>query len=123
MPDDKTHREALQTTLPGLRKQALSLNLQAMQLETSFSLSPYLRNVLVSTQDWLRDDTSDPSPLLHVYRAAEIHRKRTKACLRPEANDRRANWRLDPALGGAVAAMPLHYRWQTVKRLLKDLSA
>ena len=95
-----------------------------MESDLKIGIGPHLHRVLLETQAWLRDGTQDVTVLMDAYREAEWNKKRRRSCLQETftGRERRGEWRLDPALGGTRAAVPLHYRWGKVQQLLKDLA-
>lgn len=121
---DTTYREDLIKASAELAPQALTLDVDAMESELKIGIRPHLRRVLLDTQAWLRDGTQDVTVLMDAYREAEWDKKRRRSCLQDTftGRERREEWRLDPALGGSRAAVPLHYRWGKVQQLLKDLA-
>jgi hypothetical protein len=121
---DTTYREDLIEASAELAPQALTLDVDAMESELKIGIRPQLRRVLLDTQAWLKGGKQDVTVLLDAYREAEWDKKRRRSCLQDTftGRERREEWRLDPALGGSRAAVPLHYRWGKVQQLLKDLA-
>jgi hypothetical protein len=84
-------------------------------------VSETLRTVLIETQRWVRERRSDPAPLLNCYTDAEVPRKtrRARLALTLDGRTKRAEWIGDEH----PAPAPLHYRWENVQQLLRDLGA
>ena len=82
-------------------------------------LPRHLWTVLRATQDWLGAQELDLGGLRAVYATAEQARKGLRARLPDNVagRQRRAEW--DPQL--QPLAVPLHYRWSNVRRLMNDL--
>ena len=121
---DTTYRDDLIRASAKLAPRALTLDVDAMESDLKMEIGPHLHRVLLETQAWLRDGTQDVTVLMDAYRDAEWNKKKRRSCLQENftGRERRGEWRLDPALGGSRAAVPLHYRWGKVQQLLKDLA-
>lgn len=117
------YRDELAAARPSPDLRALKMDIDAMESDLKLGLGTNLRRVLTETQTWLGDHKKEFTELIDAYRIAEWDRKKRKSCLQltNEGRTRRAEWRLDPALGSSTAVVPLHYRWGTVQRLLRDL--
>jgi hypothetical protein len=91
--------------------------LEDMRDKTEFS--PVVSVALRDTLDWVREGHTNPMRLESVYRDAEIHRKGRRARLARNqfGVDQRADWDNDHHPKGE----PLHYRWDRVQMLLRDL--
>lgn len=82
-------------------------------------LSTVVATALHDTLAWVRAGHTDPMRLEAVYRDAETSRKgrRARLALSQFGADQRADWDNEHHPLGA----PLHYRWDQVQMLLKDL--
>lgn len=116
--DSTVHRERLAELVDVEGEDARVLDLNALNKVVP-GLPNRLRDVLASTRTWLATGENDANPLYEVYEAAEWDRKGDRARLPRTVGgrDRRAEW--DP--GEHPVAERLHYRWQNVRQLLKDL--
>jgi hypothetical protein len=78
-----------------------------------------LITVMAATQDWLKVPGKSVLALWEPYSQAESARKGLRARLpdREAARKRRAEWIAEEH----PTAVPLHYRWSHVQRLLGDL--
>ena len=74
---------------------------------------------LAQTLQWIRDGQTDPMAIEPAYRRSEESRKRRRARLSrtQDGADLRFDWKAEEH----GTALPLHYRWHNVKRLLADL--
>jgi len=101
---------------------ARTLDLPALH-EQFPDLPGYLRHVLEETQRWLNSGSRDIHVLEDIYRDAEFHRKRMRARLGSALGParRRAEWNTPQA--PQPSAETLHYRWFSVRRLLRDLES
>ncbi|MES0175388.1 DUF6361 family protein [Mesorhizobium sp. M0006] len=100
----------------GRRAQTLDWNAFLIDME---NLPTLVSDALAQTLLWVLDGRADPMEIEPVYRRAEEWRKRRRARLSrtQDGADRRLEWNNEEH----GPAMPLHYRWQNVKRLLADL--
>ena len=116
--DIRTQRDHLRTLIEIYGDNARALDLKALENLVP-DLPSHLLNVLRATQDWLRVQQSDLSELRAVYANAEQARKGLRARLPDNVagRQRRAEW--DPQQ--QPLAVPLHYRWSNVRRLMTDL--
>lgn len=112
------HRDHLPETIASWGKKAASLNMDAFLADVG-NLPPPVKTVLVETYEWVKKGGQDPMQLLEPYARAERSRKqdRTRLSDNQFGVDRRLEWQA--AKHGK--AEPLHYRWNNVKRLLRDL--
>lgn len=113
------HREHLPQVMAMWGKKAAALNMELF-FEDVGHLPAAVRAVLVSTHEWVRRGEKDPMKLLEPYALAERSRKqdRTRLSNNQFGVDRRLEW--EASKHGK--AEPLHYRWNNVKRLLRDLT-
>jgi len=116
-----TQRNALPQVLERWRTQADRLDWAAFleDMHDKSEFSPVVSIALRDTLSWIRAGHSDPMRLEEVYRNAEISRKdrRARLSLTQFGVDQRADWDNDHHPIGA----PLHYRWDRVQMLLRDL--
>lgn len=114
-------REALPGVLERWRTRADQLDWTAFveDMRDKSEFSPVVSVALCDTLSWIRAGHSDPMRLEAVYRDAETHRKGRRARLsRTQFGvDQRADWDNDRHPRGE----PLHYRWDRVQMLLRDL--
>lgn len=112
------HRDQLPETVAEWGRQAASLDLTAFFQDVGPLPAP-VETVLTETLAWVRGGDQDPMRLLPPYAAAEWDRKHDRARLVDNqfGVDRRLEWQAH--LHGQ--ASPLHYRWNNVRRLLRDL--
>lgn len=113
------HRDHLPETVARWGRQAASLDLTAFFQDVGRLPAP-VESVLTETSAWVREGGKDPMRLLPPYAAAERSRKHDRARLVDNqfGVDRRLEWQAH--LHGQAA--PLHYRWNNVRRLLRDLA-
>jgi hypothetical protein len=117
-PMPERHRSFLEQVVEKHGREALKLDITAVNQDAPNPLPGRVLDVLSETQSWLRhgDNYID---LRALYERAEIRRKGRRARLAQTlaGRDRRAEWNSEeyPLAG------PLHYRWRNVKRLLGDL--
>lgn len=111
-------RKALPKVLKTWRHQAAALDWDAFEKDMGHLPAP-VSDALSQTLQWVKDGGTDPMAIEPAYRRAEESRKRRRARLSrtQDGADRRLEW--SEAEHGA--AMPLHFRWNNVKRLLADL--
>jgi len=116
-----TQRAALTDILKQWKTQADRLDWNAFldDMHDRNEFSPVVSVALRDTLSWMRAGHTDPMRLEAVYRDAEVHRKGRRARLsRTQFGvDQRAEWDNDRHPSGE----PLHYRWDRVQMLLKDL--
>lgn len=112
------HRDHLPEVVARWGRLAASLELSDF-FEDVGPLPPAVETVIIKTSAWARQGAKDPMRLLAPYAAAERSRKRDRARLADTqfGVDRRLEWQAH--LHGQAA--PLHYRWNNVRRLLRDL--
>ena len=116
----RQHRDALGDVLDTHANKAAKLDADLLVADLQPDLPVRVEEVLRETMEWVRRGGSDPSELLTTYRRAEIHRKGPRARLAEEQRgvDRRIEWIADEH----PSAEPLHYRWDRVRLLLRDLA-
>lgn len=119
-PMSRRHQSHLERMVQEHGREALKLDIAALQQDAPNRLSPHLLDVLRETQTWLRHH-GHFLDLRLLYEEAEIARKGRRACLAGTlaARERRAGW--DTEAAPHPLAEPLHYRWRNVQRLLGDL--
>lgn len=112
------HRDHLPEVVARWGKQAAALDMPAFFQDVG-RLPPPVELVLAETSSWVRKREKDPMRLLGAYATAERSRKQDRARLADNqfGVDRRLEWQAH--LHGQ--ASPLHYRWNNVRRLLRDL--
>ena len=117
----QTQRAALPSILERWAAQAERLEWSDFleDMNDRSELSPVLATALHDTLAWVRTGHTDPMRLEAVYRDAETFRKhrRARLSLSQFGADQRADWDNDHHPLGS----PLHYRWDQVQMLLKDL--
>lgn len=112
------HRLHLKQIIQEYGREALKLDIAAVDQDTPYPLPRRILDVLGETQTWLRQEGNlmDLHPL---YEQTEIRRKGRRARLAKtlSGRERRQEWNAEeyPLAG------PLHYRWSNVQRLLGDL--
>lgn len=116
-----TQRDALPAVVKRWQSRAEQLDWTAFlhDMQDKSELSPIVSDALHNTLSWVRAGHSDPMRLESVYRNAEVHRKGRRARLSRDqfGVDQRADWNNDHHPRGE----PLHYRWDRVQMLLRDL--
>ncbi|RZI99646.1 MAG: hypothetical protein EON90_10625 [Brevundimonas sp.] len=112
------HRDQLPETVALWGRQAASLD-QAAFFQDVGRLPEPVEAVLTETLAWVSSGRKDPLELLQPYAAAEKSRKKDRARLADTqfGVDRRLEWQAE--LHGSPE--PLHFRWNNVRRLLRDL--
>ena len=118
LSESTTHRERLAVLVDTEGGDARALDLDALK-DLLPRLPAGLRGVLANTRAWLTSGRRDPDPLYEQYEAAEWDRKRDRARLPRTVGGRKRRAEWDP--GEHPEAERLHYRWQNVRRLLRDL--
>jgi hypothetical protein len=115
----RRHRNALRDVLGEHAGRVSGLNADLLIADLGPGLPPRVADVLRETLDWVKNGKRPPSSLLPVYRRAEIRRKGLRARLAEEqrGRDRRIEWVADDH----PPAEPLHYRWNRVQLMLRDL--
>jgi len=115
----RKHRDALRGALEDHSEQAAALDGDLLISDLQPDLPPAVEEVLRRTLKWVRSGKQDPSELLATYRRAEIKRKGPRARLAEEQRgiDRRIEW----SAGDHPLPDPLHYRWDQVRLMLRDL--
>ena len=118
LSESTSHQERLTELVDAIGEDARELDLDALK-DLLPKLPAELHGVLACTRAWLASGRKDLDPLYEKYEAAERARKHDRARLPKTVGGqkRRAEW--DP--GEHPKAERLHYRWQNVRRLLKDL--
>ena len=115
-----THHVRLEELVGELGEDARSLDLAV--LSTLLPRLPRsLYEVLTATRDWLAAGAGDARRLREVYEVAERDRKGDRARLPDTVGGRRRRAEWIPSKH--PAAQRLHYRWDNVRRLLRDLHA
>ena len=116
----RRHRDALTKILDEHAEQVAGLDADLLIADLQPDLPIKVERVLRDTIVWVRRDGTDPSELLGTYRQAEFDRKGLRARLAEEQSgvDRRIEWIADEH----PSAEPLHYRWDRVRVLLRDLA-
>ena len=111
------HRTHLGQAISQYRQDALDLEIELVRKDAP-DLPDFFVKVLEQTQLWLKR-SSDPTSLRDLYASMEQRRKGNRARLvaTPLGRQRRAEWNNEKH----PLAVPLHYRWSNVKRLLLDL--
>ena len=114
----QSHRAHLKEMIYKHKREALDLDIEALDQDAPQSLPSRILDVLRETQRWLQRDSSCLD-LRSVYERAEIRRKGRRARLARTlaGQERRVEWNSE----NYPLAEPLHYRWGNVKRLLGDL--
>ena len=118
LSESTAHRELLATLVDAEGGEARDLDLDALK-DLLPRLPAGLLAVLAGTRAWLASGRKDPDPLYEQYAAAEWDRKRDRARLPRTVGGRKRRAEWDP--GEHPKAKRLHYRWENVRRLLKDL--
>lgn len=115
----RTHRDALQSALNDHSEQAAALDGDLLISDLQPDLPPSVEEVLRRTLLWARGGKPNPSELLTTYRRAEMKRKGPRARLAEEQRgiDRRIEW----SAKDHPLPDPLHYRWDQVRLMLRDL--
>ena len=116
--ESTTHRERLAVLVDAVGGDARALDLDALD-DLLPGLPAGLRGVLANTRAWLASGRKDPDPLYEQYEAAEWDRKRDRARMPRTVGGRKRRAEWDPR--EHPEAKRLHYRWQNVRRLLRDL--
>lgn len=121
LPTEKRHRGHLRVVVGKYRKEALALDVAAVQDDAPAGINETILNVLRETQHWLERPQATAMHLYETYAAAERRRKGRRARLVQSiaARQKRQEW----VPGEHPEAEPLHYRWGRVRRLLMDLQA
>ena len=118
LSESTAHRERLAVLVETEGGDARSLDLGALN-DLLTGLPAGLRGVLANTRAWLTSGRKEPDLLYEEYAAAEWDRKRDRARLPRTVGGRKRRAEWDP--GEHPDAERLHYRWQNVRRLLRDL--
>ena len=115
----RVHRDALLDALDDHSEHAATLDAELLISDLQPDLPPSVEEVLRQTLLWVRGGKSNPSDLLATYRRAEIKRKGPRARLAEEQRgiDRRIEW----SAKDHPLPDPLHYRWDQVRLMLRDL--
>lgn len=116
----KIHDNHLKVLVGQYGEDARALDIVALKALVP-AMPDYLHGVLQETQNWLRSGSVQISGLRDTYFHAEHHRKGDRARLSPKLSGkhRRAEW----SAKEHPLAVPLHFRWDKVCRLLADLRA
>jgi hypothetical protein len=111
------HRDRLEYVLNKYSSDATACDIQSVH-EENRGLPPMIVEILRETRQWLSRH-KNPQDLLEIYQQAEVQRKGSRARLTDTyaGLERRQEWGPDEH----PLAAPLHYRWDTVKRLVADL--
>lgn len=117
-PQEKLHRAGLKDVVDEWGSQAVTLDFDQFLNDVGLLPAP-VEAVLRETLAWIRSKTKNPASLLDAYKRAEYSRKgdRSRLAHNQFGVDRRMEWQAE----NHGSAHPLHYRWENVKRLLKDL--
>jgi hypothetical protein len=117
-PMPERHRPYLKQVVRKHGREALKLDIAAVDQDAPNPLPQRILDVLGETQSWLRHGGNyiDLRPL---YERTEIRRKGRRARLAQTlaGRERRQEWNPEERLSDK----PLHYRWGNVQRLLGDL--
>ncbi|BCM86713.1 DUF6361 family protein [Methylobacterium indicum] len=115
------HRDALAEVLTRHADWASGLDPDDLVADLQPDLPSRVEEVLRRTLAWIRGGGTQVSDLLEAYRRAEIQRKGPRARLAEEQRgvDRRIEW--DAAKHPSPE--PLHYRWDRVRLMMRDLEA
>lgn len=111
------HRAHLQEVIKIHGYEALKLGVMAISKDDP-GFHPQILDILSYTQQWLKGG-KDYLELLKLYEKIEVSRKGKRARLANNlaGQEKRAEWSPEEH----PKAYPLSYRWNNVKRLLKDL--
>lgn len=107
-------------TITEYKENALRLETNAIADDAPNIADHSILEIFRETQRWLiNSQNSNPLDLLDLFQQVEVSRKGNRARLARTlaAKERRMEWEGDKY----PPATPLHYRWPTVRRLLKDL--
>jgi hypothetical protein len=126
LPPSSVCRNYLEQIKEYHRDKALKLEVDSLR-EDFPTMPTYLRELLLATHKWL-SGTHSLSKLLPYYEEAEYSRKLGRARLsrRLSGKLRRAEW-TPPVVAekwdgkGPARGEPLHFRWNVVGRLLRDI--
>lgn len=115
----RNHREALADVLNTHAGRAAGLNADLLVADLQPDLPGRVEEMLRRTLAWVRGGGMEVSDLLETYRRAEIKRKGPRARLAEDQRgvDRRIEWDADRH----PPPEPLHYRWDRVRSMLRDL--
>jgi hypothetical protein len=116
--ESTAHREHLAALIDAVGGEAHDLDLDALK-DLLPRLPAGLLAVLAGTRAWLASGGEDFHLLYEEYEAAERARKHDRARLPRTVGGRKRRAEWDPR--EHPKAERLHYRWQNVRRLLKDL--
>ncbi len=111
-------RAALTGVVANWSAEAAKLDWSSFEADIGVLSTP-ISDALSETLSWIRRGVEDPMEIEPAYRRSEESRKGRRARLSRTLDgiDRRAEWDNE----GHGIAEPLHYRWNNVKRLLRDL--
>lgn len=114
----KRHDDHLKVLVGKYGDDARALDIVALKALVP-AMPDYLHGVLQETQTWVRSGRVQISGLRDTYFHAEHHRKKERARLASTlgGRHRRAEWSAEEH----PLAVPLHFRWDKVCRLLADL--
>lgn len=117
-PTPNTQRLALPNVAARWSDQASRLDWNDFSNDMK-DLSAVVSEALCLTLEWVRQGKTDPMQLEPIYRDAEEQRKGRRARLSRTqfAVDHRTEW----VSGDHPKAQPLHYRWDRIQMLLRDL--
>lgn len=115
----RRNRDALRDALDEHAHRAAALDADLMIADLQPGLPVRVEEVLRQTLAWVRNGGKRTSDLLATYRRAEVKRKGPRARLAEEQRgiDRRIEWSADEH----PSPEPLHYRWDQVRLMLRDL--
>ena len=118
LPTDDVHRSGLWEVCDEFRADALALSVDDIPVAAP-NVPNGILEVLRQTQQWLKANDSELSPLYAIYEREESRRKDRRARLTRSLNGRekRSEWLPEET----APAQPLHYRWNQVRQLLIDL--
>lgn len=108
------------------RGKAIALSLDELERDVGFKPKSGVPQLLRSVQRWLQQNDSAANhnvlwPLLNDCLKQESNRKGSRGRLAPRATARRREWWQDKGRSDEQLPAPLHYRWNVVVNLLRDL--
>lgn len=120
LPTESLHRPHCEDVIHAHQATASRTDLVALAQDLP-NLQVDFLDLLSNTQRWLSLSTKHIYDLRDQYAAIETRRKGMRARLprTMAASNKRAEWHRDDL----SRAGPLHYRWNVVKRLVRDLEA
>ncbi len=123
VPTEHTHRSNLAVVVERYRDSALALDINAVEQDIPNMLAggaggSTMSQVLQNTQTWLTQRDLPLDRVYSIYRDAERRKgRRARLAMTLSGRQRRAEWIPEKH----PYAVPLHYRWGNVRRLLLDL--